>query len=244
MGERSTGARRRTGAPRGDVPGLRPERDAPGGRARERRLARRTGRPELPRARASFFVQKHWARRLHYDLRLEIAGRLVSFALPKGPSLDPSVHRIALRTADHEIGFGRFEGVIPEGEYGEGVVMLWDYGTYEPLPPSATSEEEWLERGHLKLKLRGERLQGLWRLVHIRPGSPPPQTWLLVKSQDRYAVRDWNLEAHAGSVVSGRSYLDLRQLEGGRTTGLRRAGTLEEYDVSRVPREPRKAPST
>ena len=119
-----------------------------------------TGRP---RGR-SFVVQKHTASRLHYDFRLELDGVLKSWAIPKGPSLDPADKRLAMQTEDHPLEYGGFEGIIPEGEYGAGTVLVWDRGTWEPLDEGRPH----LERGTLSFRLRGEKLRGRWALVRIR----------------------------------------------------------------------------
>lgn len=132
-----------------------------------------------------FCVQKHLASHLHYDLRLEHRGVLLSWAVPKGPSLQPSDKRMAVRTEDHPCDYGSFEGVIPEG-YGAGVVMLWDRGTWMP---EADDVDAALERGDLKFSLDGFKLKGSWALVRIRDRAetPPKQrgrNWLLIKHAD------------------------------------------------------------
>ena len=111
-----------------------------------------------------YCIQKHAARRLHHDLRLELDGVLLSWAVPKGPSLDPKVRRLAVHVEDHPLEYGDFEGTIPKGEYGGGTVMLWDTGTWEPVGDAHRG----LEKGELKFRLAGERLQGGWVLVHTR----------------------------------------------------------------------------
>jgi len=128
-----------------------------------------------------FCVQKHLASHLHYDLRLELNGVLLSWAVPRGPSIDPSDKRFAVHVEDHPVDYGSFEGVIPEG-YGAGIVMLWDTGTWEPLVPDV---EAALKKGDLKFKLDGYKLKGSWALVRTRSASG--RDWLLLKHRDEWA---------------------------------------------------------
>lgn len=147
-------------------------------------------RRPAPRGQPRFFcVQKHLATQLHYDLRLEHDGVLLSWAVPKGPSIDPRDKRFAVHVEDHPIEYGEFEGVIPEG-YGAGVVLLWDRGTWEPLDDDVGGG---LERGELKFRLDGYKLKGSWALVRTRGmsggarGTPPGRSWLLLKHRDEWA---------------------------------------------------------
>ncbi len=147
-----------------------------------------------------FVVQKHRASRLHYDFRLEHQGVMLSWAVPKGPSLDPSVKRLAMQTEDHPIEYNQFEGVIPEGEYGAGTVMIWDKGVWEV---EVEDVERALERGDLKFTLYGRKLQGSWVLVRIRQ-----RQWLLIKH------RDWAASSVDITAIKPRSIISRRTLAG------------------------------
>jgi bifunctional non-homologous end joining protein LigD len=128
-----------------------------------------------------FCVQKHLASHLHYDFRLEHDGVLLSWAVPKGPSIDPTVKRLAMHVEDHPLEYGEFEGVIPEG-YGAGIVMLWDRGTWEPLVDDVSAA---LKKGDLKLRLDGVKLKGSWALIRTAGGDG--RSWLLLKHRDEWA---------------------------------------------------------
>jgi bifunctional non-homologous end joining protein LigD len=136
-----------------------------------------------PATGLTYVVQKHWARRLHYDFRLEWRGVLLSWAIPKGPSVDPSVKRLAVRTEDHPLDYAHFEGVIPEGEYGAGTVSVWDEGTWAPDDPDVDSA---LQSGLLKFILYGKKLKGSWVLVRTRRYEKrrTQAVWLLIKQRD------------------------------------------------------------
>src|ERR1700694_5483997 len=126
-----------------------------------------------------YVIQKHRATSLHYDFRLEYNGVLLSWAVPKGPSLDPSVKRLAMRVEDHPVDYAGFEGVIPEGEYGGGTVMVWDKGTWTPESPDPAAA---LEKGDLKFSPAGKKLKGSWVLVRTRGfGGSSKASWLLIK---------------------------------------------------------------
>lgn len=131
----------------------------------------------------SFVVQKHAASRLHYDFRLEINGVLVSWALPKGPSFDPSEKRIAVHVEDHPLSYGSFEGVIPPKQYGAGSVIVWDHGTWEPQGDPAKS----LAGGKVLFKLYGQKLAGTWELVRIAKPGDKQDLWILFKKRDAFA---------------------------------------------------------
>ena len=134
----------------------------------------------------SFVVQEHHARRLHYDFRLELEGVLKSWAVPKGPSLDPKDKRLAVQTEDHPLSYGKFHGTIPEGEYGAGEVFIWDKGTWEPLDEDPIAA---LQKGHLKFKLKGKRLNGSFVLVRTSwRGDESKKNWLLIKHHEEEKV--------------------------------------------------------
>ena len=149
-----------------------------------------------------YVIQKHQASQLHYDFRLEWRGVLLSWAVPKGPSLDPSVKRLAARVEDHPVEYGGFEGSIPEGEYGGGTVMLWDRGIWKPEVPDVDAA---LSKGELKFTLNGKKLKGSWVLVRTKGyGGSKKESWLLIKHRDRYASTEDILEKKPKSVVSNR----------------------------------------
>jgi bifunctional non-homologous end joining protein LigD len=156
------------------------------------------------RAVLSFVIQKHAASHLHYDFRLEWNGVLLSWAVPKGPSLDPSVKRLAMQVEDHPLEYGTFEGTIPKGEYGGGTVMLWDHGSWTPENPDVDAA---LKKGELKFEIHGEKLHGSWVLVRARGGyggSKKPG-WLLIKHRDKFASTNDILEEKPRSVTTKRS---------------------------------------
>ncbi len=166
------------------------------------------------RARAlAYVIQKHRASRLHYDFRLEWNGVLLSWAVPKGPSPDPSVKRMAMPTEDHPLEYAKFEGIIPEGEYGGGTVMIWDRGSWTPEVPDV---EAALKKGDLKFTLRGEKLAGSWVLVRTRAraGEGRPG-WLLIKHRDQFASEQDIAEEQPRSVVSKRLLVEIARDEGG-----------------------------
>jgi len=170
-----------------------------------------------------FVVQKHDARRLHYDVRLEVDGAMVSWAVPKGPSYDPAVRRLAVQTEDHPMEYNDFEGRIPDGEYGAGDVLVWDRGTYETVPPG--QQRAMLDKGHMRVRLFGDKLTGEWHLVRTRGGGDDGARrsaraqWLLFKARDATADPRYDVVAERPeSIVSGRLA----------TRGPRRSGASEE----------------
>ena len=144
-----------------------------------------------------FVVQEHHARRLHYDFRLEVRGTLKSWAVPKGPSLNPADKRLAIQTEDHPLEYRTFQGVIPAGHYGAGKVTIWDEGTFEVEGP--LSAEQQIERGELKFKLLGRKLRGSFVLVRLR-GKDAKKEWLLIKHADEFARSDWNMDMERAPV--------------------------------------------
>lgn len=128
---------------------------------------------EVYRKKRNFVIQKHAASHLHYDFRLELQGVLKSWAIPKGPSLDPHVKRLAVHVEDHPLAYGSFEGIIPKGEYGAGTVEIWDKGEWEPLDRDPVAA---YKKGSLKFKLHGKKLHGEWRLIALKNN---PKNWLL-----------------------------------------------------------------
>ncbi len=168
-----------------------------------------------------FVIQKHRASRLHYDFRLEHDGVMLSWAVPKGPSLDPSTKRLAMQTEDHPIEYNRFEGVIPEGEYGAGTVMIWDRGTWEP---EVEDVDHALAKGDLKFTLRGQKLSGSWVLVRTRQ-----RQWLLIKHRDPSASSVDITVAKPHSAVSRRTLASIARTAGASAKQLAQA---EEADRS------------
>jgi len=181
--------------------------------ARKRRFANTPEPPAGPQAATPgaaprFYVQRHDATRLHYDFRLEVGGVLVSWAVPKGPSLEPLSKHLAAKVEDHPLEYGDFEGVIPADNYGAGSVMLWDRGTWELL--GAAPAEEQLGRGDLKFRLHGEKLRGEFAIVRMKNRGKGNE-WLLIKKRDADAAPGWDIEQHAWSVLSGRTQEEIAQ---------------------------------
>ena len=184
---------------------------------RKRRLAETpepAGSAEPPDYGRIFVVQKHAARRLHYDFRLAIEGVLVSWAVPRGPSMNPADRRLAIRTEDHPLEYADFEGVIPEGHYGAGTVMVWDRGAYEPK--DGNSPEQQLACGKVDLILRGKKLRGGFTLVRTGRSlddAGEGKRWLLVKHRDEHADPSWNIASPEldHSVLTGRRLKDIEE---------------------------------
>ena len=187
------------------------------GGTRAKRGTRAGGRSPGAREFKEFVIQKHRAGHLHYDFRIEHEGAMLSWAVPKGPSPDPSVRRLAMQTEPHPMDYNHFEGVIPEGEYGGGTVMIWDHGTWEPEMPDhslATGGADFvtqaLAKGQLKFRLHGKKLSGSWVLVRTR-GS---RQWLLIKHRDHAASTDDLTLTRPLSVVSRRTMAGIAKAAG------------------------------
>ena len=195
-----------------------------------RRKRKFTETPEpVGRARRSsagriFVVQKHDASRLHYDFRLAINGVLVSWAVPKGPSMNPAEKHLAIRTEDHPLEYAEFEGVIPDGQYGAGTVMVWDTGAYDPK--SGIPMDKQLAQGKIDVVLHGTKLRGGFTLVRTgkgSAGSDGKERWLLIKHRDENADPSWDIESPRldRSVLTGRS---MKEIESGRPKKMPRRG--------------------
>jgi len=193
-----------------------------------------------------YVIQQHRATQLHYDFRLEWNGALLSWAVPKGPSLDPSVKRLAMQVEEHPIDYADFEGVIPADEYGGGTVMVWDIGTWEPEVPDV---DEGLRKGDLKFELHGKKLQGSWVLVRTRGfgSSKGKSSWLLIKHRDAYASEsEEDITADKPySAISHRLLADIARDGGG---NVEQAATGDPQPAKQPPaksspaRRPSKAP--
>ncbi|HUQ41460.1 MAG TPA: DNA polymerase ligase N-terminal domain-containing protein [Candidatus Limnocylindrales bacterium] len=173
----------------------------------------KTAEPRPKRAKLRgplrFVIQKHRASALHYDFRLEAAGTLRSWAVPKGPSLDPKERRLAMEVEDHPLEYANFEGVIPEGEYGGGTVMLWDEGEWAPMEDVDPAKT--LDSGEIRFLLNGSKLQGSWTLVRWTGD----RKWLLMKRRDEYAAKTDITEAQPRSVRTKRLLAEIAKAGGG-----------------------------
>jgi len=181
---------------------------------------------ELENQQLVFVVQKHKATSLHYDFRLEIGGVMPSWSIPKGPSLDSSVKRLALPTTEHPLEYRHFEGVIPKGEYGAGPVMIWDEGTYNPeieisksVRKEITNRKEAekvssksLQNGNLKFHLYGKKLQGSFALVRTT-GFGGKESWLLIKHRDEYSKTGYDANDYDFSATSNRSLTEIARTD-------------------------------
>ena len=169
----------------------------------------------MPHDHLVFVIHKHKATNLHYDFRLEICGVMPSWAVPKGPTLDNTMKRLAMATPDHEMEYRKFEGILPEGSYGAGPVMIWDEGYYIPeveiskgvrkeIPDRKEGEKvmkEGLEKGEIKFFLHGKKMKGSFALVKTK-GWGPKNSWLLIKHDDKFVEKDYNANEYDFSAVS------------------------------------------
>ncbi len=184
-----------------------------------------------------FVVQMHHASRLHWDFRLEAGGALASWAVPKGPTLVPGERRLAMRVEDHPLDYRDFEGNIPQGQYGAGSVIVWDRGTYDLAEGTSPSKE--IEKGKIKFILHGEKLNGLFTLVRIKPregesGDP----WLLFKDRDEYSKTSWDIMRHSRSVKSGKSLDEIGHDPKSRTWKSRPAARHAAAPLAKARRDP------
>lgn len=173
-----------------------------------------------------FVIHKHAATRMHYDFRLQIGSVMPSWAIPKGPSLDAGVKRLAMQTPDHALDYRHFEGVIPKGEYRAGTVMIWDEGTYIPevelekgkrelvkdKNKGLTVMQDGIKKGQLKFTLFGRKLKGSFALIKIRGFSSKP-TWLLIKHKDKYVQKEYDANKYDFSATTKRSLEEISQAE-------------------------------
>lgn len=185
---------------------------------RNKRHFSKTGEPQGGTKKTSqrpiFVIQQHDASRIHFDFRLELDGVLLSWAVPKGLSLDPREKRLAVRTEDHPLGYSAFEGRIPEGEYGAGVVIVWDTGEYENMSQKEGDPvplAEALKQGHAKIKLWGEKLKGGYALIHTKMRGDE-KNWLIIKEADDHAdVRRNPVSTMPDSVLSGKTIQEMAE---------------------------------
>ena len=175
------------------------------------------GKEKSSKSGLRFVIQKHDASHLHYDFRLEMKGVLKSWAVPKGPSLNPADKRLAMMVEDHPYDYRNFEGIIPEGNYGGGTVIVWDEGTYEPMDADDLSKEEQeklllkqLYTGDLKLKMHGKKIKGTFALFRLKKEE---KSWLLVKKDDEYASEDEVIKKNK-SVKSGKTLAQIAKQNG------------------------------
>jgi bifunctional non-homologous end joining protein LigD len=205
-------------------------------RYKEKRNFSTTSEPKGGKSSGSnlvFVVQKHAATRLHYDFRLEMEGVLKSWAVPKGPSANPSEKRLAMMVEDHPFDYRTFEGIIPKGEYGGGTVIVWDQGTYEPIEKidGKKAQEKYLlkqlKEGSLKVVLHGKKLKGEWALVRTKLSE---NSWLLIKHKDKYATAE-DITEKSKSVSSGKT---IEQIEKAMSSKANTPSSSKKTPVKRV----------
>ncbi|PTS73895.1 ATP-dependent DNA ligase, partial [Sphingomonas sp. HMWF008] len=204
--------------------------------------------PKVEKGGNRFIVQKHDASRLHWDFRLEVDGVLKSWAVTRGPSIDPDQKRLAVRTEDHPLSYADFEGTIPAGEYGGGTVMLWDSGTWSPIAGKSAKD---LEKGHLHFVLDGARMKGEWILIRLKPRSAKEkgENWLLRKVEDAESGgTDILVETGLTSVSTGRTMVEIAEGAKPKSSPARGGGPFASSanggGGKQQARRSRKAPST
>ena len=187
---------------------------------KQKRDFSKTAEPEGPVTKKSsnhsiFVIQKHAASHLHYDFRLELNGVLKSWAVPKGPSTDPGTKHLALPTEDHPLEYATFEGIIPEGQYGAGTVMVWDIGTFENIKQNngaPVTLEKSYENGQIEVFLHGKKLKGGYALIRLESSAYKKGSWLLIKMRDEYADATSNLiETEPNSALTGRTMEEIKK---------------------------------
>ena len=186
------------------------------------------GKPGKKTKRLIFVVQRHKASHLHYDFRLEMDGVLKSWAVPKGPSLNPKDKRLAMMVEDHPVSYATFQGIIPEGNYGAGIVEVWDNGTYELSPDNKGTGDEGIESGSLKFILHGKKLEGQFALVRLKNASE--NSWLLIKDRDDHAVdKPYNSEEHTASNSAIDKALEKRPAKTSKTASTKKAAAIKFF---------------
>src|SRR5262245_5593892 len=194
------------------------------------------GTKDAPTGPLRFVVQKHHAKRVHFDFRLELDGVLKSWAVPKGPSLNPTDKRLAVQVEDHPLDYAAFEGVIPKGSYGAGTVIVWDHGPYQAVNASSRADSEQkvregLAEGHLSIVLHGQKLRGEFALVKTSRGDP--KAWLLIKKRDAFAGAGATLDDR--SVASSRTLMEIAQAGGDHRLARLHATELDLEDIPKGP---------
>ena len=222
MPKKSTKTVKRSSAKKATAPSKTASAESQLTEYRRKRDFTRTAEPKgggaSSKHKLAFVIQKHAASHLHYDLRLELDGVMKSWAVPKGPSLDPTVKRLAMQVEDHPIEYNAFEGTIPKGEYGGGTVMLWDRGTYAyggSDPDPIEGLRRGYQKGDFKFVLQGKRLRGSWVLVRTRRDERGKAQWLLIKHRDEYAVEGSDVTTeHQTSVATRRTMEEIAEGKG------------------------------
>src|ERR1700689_945055 len=178
---------------------------------------------------SDFVVQEHHARRLHYDFRLEVNGVMKSWAVPKGPSMNPGDKRLAIQTEDHPLEYAKFQGEIPQGNYGAGEVIVWDNGTFE-VEGNLPMQEQ-LDRGELKFIRHGKKLTGSFVLVKIRSRQPGKEEWLMINHRDSSSSDAWKIEDGAGSALPEKKGPKKKWISNRTASNLKKAAPEKKTDV-------------